>query len=559
MSKPTRINLHPPQVIDDRSKWPPDYTMVYAWRQQQIIAMRSNPIIAAGAREYYRTRPVEFICHWVDTYDPRNAGQGKLARMPMVLFRRQADLVEFFDAMIRSEESGLVEKCRDMGATWVAVAYSIHLFLFREGAAVGWGSRKEDLVDKIGNPDSIFEKIRMAIRGLPQEFLPDGFSPKDHMTFMKVINPENGATITGEGGDNIGRGGRKLIYFKDEAAHYERPELIEAALADNTRTQIDISSVNGLGNVFHRRRSGGTDWTGGAAIPGTVNVLVMDWTDHPGKSREWYDARKKKAESDGLLHVFMQEIERNYSASVVGTIIPYEWIESSIDAHITLGIDVGQKRFAGLDVADDGPGDTNALAIRRDILLESIEEWGGLDTGETTRRTVEACAGEPIEIEYDCIGIGAGVKSEANRLEDEGLLPHGQKFIAWSASHAPLNPDGHVIDDDEQSPLNKDFFFSIKPQGWWALRTRFEKTHRRIHEGVICRDDEIISISSAIPKQIRMKLMKELAQVTKKQTTGTLKMVVNKAPQGTASPNMGDATMMAFFPIPDNAYTLENL
>ena len=28
---------------------------------------------------------------------------------------------------------------------------------------------------------------------------------------------------------SIGRGGRKLIYFKDESAHYEHPEMIEAA------------------------------------------------------------------------------------------------------------------------------------------------------------------------------------------------------------------------------------------------------------------------------------------------------------------------------------------
>jgi hypothetical protein len=26
------------------------------------------------------------------------------------------------------------------------------------------------------------------------------------MSFMKIINPENGATISGGGGDNIGRG-----------------------------------------------------------------------------------------------------------------------------------------------------------------------------------------------------------------------------------------------------------------------------------------------------------------------------------------------------------------
>ncbi|MDT9693866.1 hypothetical protein Q5762_37205, partial [Streptomyces sp. P9(2023)] len=82
---------------------------------------------------------------------------------------------------------------------------------------------------------------------MPDIWRPKGLKPKDHLTFMKCINLENGSTITGESGDNIGRGGRKSMYFKDESAHYERPEKIEAALGDNTNVQVDISSVNGLG------------------------------------------------------------------------------------------------------------------------------------------------------------------------------------------------------------------------------------------------------------------------------------------------------------------------
>jgi phage terminase large subunit len=143
----------------------------------------------------------------------------------------------------------------------------VWLWLYWPGAAVGWGSRKEQLVDKIGDPDSIFEKMRIIIRNCPGSCCPPGFDADDHMPYMKIVNPETGATITGEAGDNIGRGGRKLIYFKDESAHYERPEKIEAALADNTNVQIDISSVNGLGNVFHRRREAGRNGAGRRSRP----------------------------------------------------------------------------------------------------------------------------------------------------------------------------------------------------------------------------------------------------------------------------------------------------
>jgi hypothetical protein len=50
---------------------------------------------------------------------------------------------------VKGETGGLVEKSRDMGATWLAVSFSVWLFLFVPGATVGWGSRKEALVDRI--------------------------------------------------------------------------------------------------------------------------------------------------------------------------------------------------------------------------------------------------------------------------------------------------------------------------------------------------------------------------------------------------------------------------
>lgn len=546
-----------PPVPLSRGSWPPDYVAVYAWRQQQLDRARRDPTLAAGAIEYYRTRPVEFICHWVDTFDPRKT-RG-LRRMPLVLFERQAEFVEFLHQLVTSEADGLVEKCRDVGATWLCAAFSVHQWLFVPGTAIGWGSRKADLVDKLGVMDSIFEKIRMIIRGLPPFFLPDGFSPKDNMTYMRVTNPENGNTIVGESGDDIGRGGRTTMYFKDESAHYERPDLIEAALGDNTRTQIDISSVNGLGNVFHRKREAGLDWMGTSVDNNRTNVFVFDWRDHPEKSQSWYDARRARAQAEGMMHVFAQEVDRNYSASVLGTLIPLEWIQASYDAHIKLDIDVGDRRVAGLDVGDtDVEGDRNALVVRRGILLESADEWGITDTGETTRRAVTQ-VGESCDLQYDCIGIGAGVKAEANRLAAENQLPRGLSFVAWSASASPLLPDDHLIADDEQSPKNRDFFMNLKAQGWWQLYLRFQRTYRWLTEGIRCNPDDCISISSQIPVHILRQLEKELAQVVKKQSTGTLKMVIDKTPKGTRSPNLGDATMMAYWPIPVDTYTLDNL
>lgn len=522
--------------------------------------MRADPLLFLAAMRMYGRDArgcVAFIEDWCVTYDPRNAGTGTPAKMPFILFERQREFVGFILACIDAQAPALIEKSRDMGATWLCAAISVWLWLFRDGAAVGWGSRKEQLVDRIGDPDSIFEKIRMLIDGLPPEFLPAGLSPRDHLTYMKCINPANGATITGEAGDNIGRGGRKLVYFKDESAHYERPEKIEAALGDNTRVQIDISSVNGLGNVFHRRRENGVDWIAGAAlVPNKANVFVFDWRDHPAKTEEWYEARKTKARDDGLTHIFAQEVDRDYAASVENVIIPAEWVKSSIDAHLKLGFGDEGGYVAGLDVADGG-GDRNALAVRKGVVLKVVDEWGEVDTGATARRAVAACARlKPIEIQYDSIGVGAGVKAETNRLAGEGLLPSGVRLVPWDAGAAVIDPDGRVIPGDRDSPLNKDFYSNLKAQAWWQLRRRFERTHRMVTEGIRFDVDDLISIPSDLPRL--RKLEKELSQPTASQGA-RMRLVVDKMPEGTRSPNLADAVVMAFCPLTSRRTLLSTL
>lgn len=541
-------------------KWPPDYTKLFAWRQKQLRMFRQQPEMLIAARTYYRDpkHAADFIADWVDTYDPRNAGQkGKMTHMPFVLFPRQRELVDFLMKCLMEEADGLIEKCRDAGVTWLAVGLSVYLWLFWPGIAVGWGSRKEQLVDKLGVPDSIFEKIRLVIRSLPPEFLPTGFNAKEHMTYMRVLNPATGATLIGEAGDNIGRGGRTRMYIKDESAHYERPELIEAALGDNTRVQIDVSSVNGIGNVFHRKRESGVVWTGGDVVKGKTNVFVFDWRDHPEKTQEWYDQRRAKAEAEGMLHIFAQEVDRDYAASVEGVIIPQEWIRAAIDAHIKLGFSDDGQWVAGLDVADGGL-DRNALAQRKGVVLRAVDEWGDRDTGATTRHAL----GQLIEpshtwLMYDCIGVGAGVKAETNRLAEEGVLNAGLRIEPWNAGATALFPEENIIRGDRESPMNKDYYANLKAQAWWELRQRVWRTWQAVVHGVYHEVEDMISISSEI-KDIHG-LVKELSQATGGLTSSKLKFMVNKTPSGSRSPNRADAVVMAFWPVSTSRFTLENL
>ena len=550
------LGLWKPEPLGS-DNWPPDYHAVWRWRTKMLDKLKSDPLAQKGCLKYYSTRPAAFIMDWMDTYDPRRSD---FKWIPFIFFQKQDDLIEFFVSLDREQESGLIEKSRDMGATWVACAYTVWCWLFIPGDNTGWGSRKEQLVDKLGDPDSIFEKMRLLLKRLPKFFLPEGFTWSKHGSYMKLINPENGSTITGEAGDNIGRGGRKSRYFKDEAAHYERPEKIEAALGDNTNVQIDISSVNGLGNVFHRRRENGVIWQRDAELEeGYVRVMIMDWSDHPNKTQKWYDLRKAKYEREGMGHIFAQEVDRDYSAAVSNTVIPYEHIKSSVDAHIKVQYiadaysDNADKWIMGLDVADDGE-DRNALTLREWIIWRHVEEWGARDPGMAARKAISMGREyrNKIICQYDSIGIGAAVKAEYNRMVEDDeidLDPDEVPFVAWNAGSGVMRPYDHVIEDDDESSTNKEFYANLKAQAWDDLRARFYKTHMAVTEGVLYDPDELISLDSSMP--LLEQLMKELAQPTRTQS-GNLKMMIDKKPPGTKSPNNADSGVMAFFPLPYN-------
>lgn len=557
LRKQTGVKLSAPGPVMTKDAWPPDYDQVYLWRQTQLARFEQKPELIEAAKLYYKTHNVEFICHWMDTYDPRNAGGDNPVWMPFILFGKQVDLLRFTDECVQDQERGLVEKSRTMGATWVEIGWSVHRWLFWPGTAIGWGSQKAESVDRIGDPKSIFEKLRQAIRRLPPIFLPRGFTD-EHLKQYVCTNPENGSSIVGEVGNSIGRGGRTLIYFCDESAHYQHPEMIEASLSENTRVPMDISSVSGPNTLFHRKREAGVDWAPDKKIEkGFTRVLVMDWSDHPAYDNTWYRTKKAAAVRQGTPHIFAQEIERDYSAALSGVIIPSEHVEAAVDAHIKLGIPEEGGFGAALDIADGGI-DTNALSGRQGIVLNYLDEWAfARDPGVSARKAAAWCGSlrGKVDLQYDCVGIGVAVKTEINNLKDRDAWPKNTSAVPWHAGETCLNPFERSDPKDPDSPQNRDLYENLKAQAWSEVARKFYLTWCAIEqlEGRLLdnpdftwQPEDLISLSSKLA--LLGKLKKELSQAVMVKSA-RLKMMVDKTPEGSKSPNLGDAVIMNYWPI----------
>lgn len=529
----------------------PDYAGVFQRRLTILGKIRKDPALLHVMRAYYKANPWQFVADWGMTYDPRNIERGLPAIIPFIPFPRQVELMQWIHQHWQGSKDGVVPKSRDTGASWVAIALSCTLCLFHDGMAIGFGSRKEEYVDRLDSPKSLFYKARIFLANLPVEFR-GGWQRDKNGAFMRLTFPETGSVMTGEAGDNIGRGDRAGIYFVDESAHLERPQLAEEALSATTNCRIDMSSVKGTANPFAVKAM---QWA-------PEDVFVFHWRDDPRKDDAWYENLKLTKDPT----VIAQEYDINYSASVSGVVIPSDWVQAAIDAHVKLGIKPSGKRLGGLDVADEGH-DLNAFAGRHGILLDFCEAWSGKgsDIFATAERAFDECeAGKYEAFRYDADGLGAGIKGDARIITEQrtkaAKMKAGEAQRYAPPKVSPFRGSGAVIDPDARIPrvekggeydrderTNADYFANFKAQAWWSLRLRFLRTYRAVVQGHPVSDpDALISLSSRIPDLA--KLTMELSQPTYSEN-GAGKILIDKAPEGARSPNYADAVNIAFAPV----------
>lgn len=444
---------------------------------------------------------VDWVDGWVWTYDPRR----NPSQLPMVLWDRQREYLLWRNDRYINRERGIVEKSRDAGVTWLNVIWQLHKWLYEPGFKGSFGSRKLDLVDQKDNPDSILEKSRYVLRLLPKWMLPRDFVLEKHASYLRILNPANGSVITGEGGDQIGRGGRSSIYDLDEAAFIEHPQSVEAALSQNTECVIETSTPNGPDNPFAVLRHSGK-----------VHVFTFHWRDDPRKDEVWYE--KQKLILDPI--TLAQEVDIDYNASRDAVVINKAWV----DAAIARSLHTSEQRAAkviGVDIATYGR-DNSAYVVREGLNFLEIQEWHGSDPTESADRLVNLgkrlegsmSRNERLYFAIDGNGVGAGTVSSLRRW-----IQQNNRANRWS-----------VIDVQAAGKSNSDKTRRKRDELWWKTRELFS--------------DSWPAFSSEIPKQLLHKISIELASPGYKiGPSGEIQIESKDSmkSRGVASPNLADA------------------
>ena len=530
-----------------------------AWLRRDGPGVKSVDKVAWVKRYYGRDADTfaDFVNDWGYTVDPRLVGDGRNPIVAFSLFPKQREMIRWMVGCWQDGVPGVVVKSRDVGASWVAMALLATLCIYRNGFAAGVGSAVEIKIDRSGDPDTLFYKVRSFLEYLPVEFN-GGFNIDTCSADKRVSFPLTGSSITGEAGDQAGRGGRKAIYIVDESAHFEHPKIIDKNLSANTKCRIDMSSVNGMANSFYNR-----------AHNPAIRRFDFTWRDDPRKNypgSTWYE--KMQAELDEV--VLKQEIECDFAASLEGVCIPSQWVQAAIDLDKFLGVDMEQGAWrAALDIADRGE-DKNAFIMTKGRKIKFASQWSGKgsDTGYSVQRAMKICETHGVPaFDYDADGMGgAAVHSDARlineaRAEAQGRMMSkpgvttGEYFKAgtigcnaYRGSEAVVGPEKIVPGTQRKA---KDLFANRKAQTWYEGRLAFFNAWKA-RNGKPYDASRLICIDGNLANELgraslRDLLVSQLSQATVKETIQG-KIQIEKAPEGASSPDLADAALMTLCP-----------
>lgn len=288
--------------------YPKEYRENLEYRYKLIREAETDEGIREVVRERARRDIWFFFNVFLWTYDPRSEAKS----LPFVTYGYQDEYIWQMEESYKKREDLLTEKSRDMGATWMALGFILHKWLFEEKFACLMGTYIEDLVDN-RTIDSHFGRLEYMITRLPFWLSPAEFDMAIHRNSMKLENPATSGLVTGYAPtERFSRAGRYNLIFVDELAFWKHGRSAWTAMGDASKCRFVTSTPNGKGNKFAE-----------LALKSNIKKVALHWRKHPHKDEAWYEAEKRRRTEEEVA----QELDINYNKSVSGRVYPEldEW------------------------------------------------------------------------------------------------------------------------------------------------------------------------------------------------------------------------------------------
>jgi hypothetical protein len=405
------------------------------FRRRIIEKGYDNPEFGAAIADMCR----HDILFWINTFgwtmDPRprkghNSPFGNAHCIPMITWVIQdAYVLELQDSIARCDI--LNEKSRDMGASWLGL-YVLHWFWrFVDDCQFGLASRSDEYVDEIGKHKSLFYKIDLIDKMMPEWMLPPGRSRDDGYAGRKkslLKNLSNGSAHNGEScTQNLFAGDRLTAMFLDEFSRF--PTRLAFSVLSSTRDATTCRIFNGTstgpGTAYHHvvTRTG-------------CRRLRMHWTSAPLKRRGLYQYK-----TDGTLKLIdekywrercQKELERDPAKTLeqaARAVYPFDeqaWARDDDFEYRSPWFDAELHRCANKSEA------LQELEIRYDAAQARF-----FDQAELDWHRKQYVLNIPVRLEGELDHTGTGWPSEFV------VRSHGH-WRLWVPLSSRKKPDGHT-------------------------------------------------------------------------------------------------------------------
>lgn len=274
-------------------------------------------------------------------------------------------------------------------------------------------------------------------------------------------------------------------------------------------------------------------------------IVVMNWRDNPWhgeleEQRVWDYENKPRAYYD---HVW----EGAFNDSVENAIIPSEWFDAAIDAHLKLGFKPLGAKIISHDPSDTGD-DNKGLCFRHGSVILDVQDNPNGDVNEGCDWATDyAIDNQADTFIWDCDGLGVSLRKQVVDSIAGKRIDH----VMFKGSESVDRP-GEIYQrtdkvSNAKAKTNKQTFKNKRAQYYWETRDRFYNTYRAVIKGEYQDPDQMISLSSSIG--CMSELRAEVCRVPLKHTGNGMIQILNKVEMKRLkieSPNMADSVMMSF-------------